>query len=67
MLWNKLYRRDLIRMAQIRFENVVFAEDQLFNTRYLQAAQRFAPMRKTPRRVDQQPVGVLQGQHGAQR
>ena len=41
VLWNKLYRRDLIRMAQIRFENVVFAEDQLFNTRYLQAVQRF--------------------------
>ena len=35
VLWNKLYRRDLIRMAQIRFENVVFAEDQLFNTEYL--------------------------------
>ena len=67
VLWNKLYRRDLIQMAHIRFEHVVYAEDQLFNTRYLQAAQRFAPMRKTPRRVDQQPVGVLQGQHGAQR
>ena len=42
VLWNKLYRRDLIQMAHIRFEHVVYAEDQLFNTRYLQVAQRFA-------------------------
>ena len=34
VLWNKLYRRDLIQMAHIRFEHVVYAEDQLFNTRW---------------------------------
>ena len=41
VLWNKLYRRDLIQMAHIRFEHVVYAEDQLFNTRYLQVAQMY--------------------------
>lgn len=34
--------RRIIQMAHIRFEHVVYAEDQLFNTRYLQVAQRFA-------------------------
>ena len=62
VLWNKLYRRDLIRMAQIRFENVVFAEDQLFNTRYLQAAQRFAAIDEAVYCYIQNPQSVCHTQ-----
>ena len=35
VLWNKLYRRDILTGHGIRFRNEVFAEDQLFNTEYL--------------------------------
>ena len=62
VLWNKLYRRDLIRMAQIRFENVVFAEDQLFNTRYLQVAQRFAAIDEAAYCYIQNPQSVCHTQ-----
>lgn len=62
VLWNKLYRRDLIRMAQIRFENVVFAEDQLFNTRYLQAAQQFAAIDEAVYCYIQNPQSVCHTQ-----
>lgn len=62
VLWNKLYRRDLIRMAQIRFENVVFAEDQLFNTRYLQAAQRFTAIDEAVYCYIQNPQSVCHTQ-----
>lgn len=62
VMWNKLYRRDLIRMAQIRFENVVFAEDQLFNTRYLQAAQRFAAIDEAVYCYIQNPQSVCHTQ-----
>ena len=62
VLWNKLSRRDLIRMAQIRFENVVFAEDQLFNTRYLQAAQRFAAIDEAVYCYIQNPQSVCHTQ-----
>ncbi len=65
VLWNKLYRRDLIRMAQIRFENVVFAEDQLFNTRYLQVAQRFAAIDEAAYCYIQNPQSVCHTQVSA--
>lgn len=35
VLWNKLYRRDLLVGHGIRFRQELFAEDQLFNTEYL--------------------------------
>ena len=35
VLWNKLYRRDLLAGHGIRFRQELFAEDQLFNTEYL--------------------------------
>ena len=35
VLWNKLYRRDLLAGHGIRFQQELFAEDQLFNTEYL--------------------------------
>ena len=49
-------------MAQIRFENVVFAEDQLFNTRYLQAAQRFAAIDEAVYCYIQNPQSVCHTQ-----
>ena len=56
------FRPDLIRMAQIRFENVVFAGDQLFNTRYLQAAQRFAAIDEAVYCYIQNPQSVCHTQ-----
>ena len=35
VLWNKLYRRDILTAHGIHFRREVFAEDQLFNTEYL--------------------------------
>ena len=35
VMWNKLYRRDLLAGHGIRFRQELFAEDQLFNTEYL--------------------------------
>lgn len=35
VLWNKLYRRDILLSHHIRFRPEIFAEDQLFNTEYL--------------------------------
>ena len=62
VLWNKLYRRDLIQMAHIRFEHVVYAEDQLFNTRYLQVAQRFAAIDEAAYCYIQNPQSVCHTQ-----
>ena len=62
VLWNKLYRRDLIQMAHIRFENVVYAEDQLFNTQYLQVAQRFAAIDEAAYCYIQNPQSVCHTQ-----
>ena len=65
VLWNKLYRRDLIQMAHIRFEHVVYAEDQLFNTRYLQVAQRFAAIDEAAYCYIQNPQSVCHTQVSA--
>ena len=62
---NKLYRRDLIQMAHIRFEHVVYAEDQLFNTRYLQVAQRFAAIDEAAYCYIQNPQSVCHTQVSA--
>ena len=35
VLWNKLYRREVLLDHNIRFRPEIFAEDQLFNTEYL--------------------------------
>lgn len=35
MLWNKLYRRDVLEAHGLRIPQVLFAEDQLFNLEYL--------------------------------
>lgn len=35
VLWNKLYRREILLGHNIRFRPEIFAEDQLFNTEYL--------------------------------
>ena len=35
VLWNKLYRRDVLMEHGIRFRKELFAEDQLFNVEYL--------------------------------
>ena len=65
VVWNKLYRRDLIQMAHIRFEHVVYAEDQLFNTRYLQVAQRFAAIDEAAYCYIQNPQSVCHTQVSA--
>ena len=65
VLWNKLYRRDLIQMAHIRFEHVVYAEDQLFKTRYLQVAQRFAAIDEAAYCYIQNPQSVCHTQVSA--
>ena len=44
VLWNKLYRRDLIEQQHIRFPQAFYAEDQQFNLAYLQAAEVFAAL-----------------------
>ena len=64
-VYNKLYRRDLIQMAHIRFEHVVYAEDQLFNTRYLQVAQRFAAIDEAAYCYIQNPQSVCHTQVSA--
>ena len=35
VLWNKLYRRDVLEAHGVRIPQVLFAEDQLFNLEYL--------------------------------
>lgn len=43
VLWNKLFRRDLIERQQLRFESgLTYGEDFLFVCRYLQGAQRIS-------------------------
>lgn len=44
VLWNKLYRRDLLERQHIRFPAAFYAEDQQFNLAYLKAAERFAAL-----------------------
>lgn len=44
VLWNKLYRRDLLEQQHIRFPDTFYAEDQQFNLAYLQAAEVFAAL-----------------------
>ena len=62
VLWNKLYRREVIEAAHVRFEDVVYAEDQLFNTRYLQAARRFAAIDEAVYCYIQNPQSVCHTQ-----
>lgn len=45
VLWNKLYRRDLLAGHGIRFRQELFAEDQLFNTEYLRYVRTAVPSR----------------------
>lgn len=41
-LWNKLYRRDVIEQAQLRFSSELpWGEDAAFNLQYIRCAQRF--------------------------
>lgn len=42
VLWNKLYRRDVLEQHKIRFPHAFFAEDQQFNLLFLQKAEHFA-------------------------
>lgn len=42
VVWNKLYRRDLLERGRIRFPQAFYAEDQQFNLLCLQAAETFA-------------------------
>lgn len=44
VLWNKLYRRDLIEQRHVRFPRTFYSEDQQFNLAYLQAAEVFAAL-----------------------
>lgn len=62
VVWNKLYRRALLEQAHVRFEDVVYAEDQLFNTRYLQAAERFAAIDEAVYCYIQNPQSVCHTQ-----
>ena len=55
-------RADLVLAPYIRFEHVVYAEDQLFNTRYLQAAQRFAAIDEAVYCYIQNPQSVCHTQ-----
>ena len=48
-----------------RFEHVVYAEDQLFNTRYLQVAQRFAAIDEAAYCYIQNPQSVCHTQVSA--
>ena len=59
---NKLYRRDLLRKHSLHFRKELFAEDQLFNTRYLQAAQRFAAIDEAVYCYIQNPQSVCHTQ-----
>lgn len=42
VLWNKLYRREILERYSIRFPQAFFAEDQQFNLLFLQKAEHFA-------------------------
>lgn len=58
VLWNKLYRRDLMELQQIRFPQAFFAEDQQFNLLYLQAAETFAAINEAGYCYVQNPQSV---------
>ena len=63
VLWNKLYRRDLIQMAHIRFEHVVYAEDQLFNTAVCR--HRRSRLLLHPEPAERMPYAGERGGHAA--
>lgn len=58
VLWNKLYRRDVIEQQHIRFPHTFYAEDQQFNLAYLRVARVFAAVPKAGYCYLQNPQSV---------
>jgi len=67
MVWNKLYRGQILRSHRIRFpEHIDYGEDKIFNYRYLDAAARIS-FDETPVYHYRRRVGSLSSRIGGQR
>lgn len=66
VLWNKLYRRDLFAAHDIRFTSEMrWAEDLVFNLRYIQYAERFVAIDKPGYYYVQNPQSICHTQINA--
>ena len=63
VLWNKLYRRDLLAAHDIRFTSEMrWAEDLVFNMQYIQYAERFVAIDKPGYYYVQNPQSICHTQ-----
>ena len=63
VLWNKLYRRELLEAVDLWFTNdLLYAEDQQFNVRYLQYAKVIASIDTPGYYYIQNPQGICHTQ-----
>ena len=63
VLWNKLYRRDLLTRNDIQFVSEMrWAEDLVFNLRYIQYAERFVAIDKPGYYYVQNPQSICHTQ-----
>lgn len=66
MLWNKLYRRDILTGNDIQFVSEMrWAEDLVFNLRYIQYAERFVAIDKPGYYYVQNPQSICHTQINA--
>ena len=66
VLWNKLYRRDILTGNDIQFVSEMrWAEDLVFNLRYIQYAQRFVAIDKPGYYYVQNPQSICHTQINA--
>ena len=66
VLWNKLYRRDLLTRNDIQFVSEMrWAEDLVFNLRYIQYAERFVAIDKPGYYYVQNPQSICHTQINA--
>ncbi len=63
VMWNKLYRRDIILENNIRCDtNISWSEDFLFNLQYIRQAERFCSIEKAGYYYLQNPTSLVHSQ-----
>ena len=58
VLWNKLYRREVLEQHSIRFPPAFYAEDQQFNLLFLEKAERFTAIEEAGYCYVQNPQSI---------
>lgn len=63
VLWNKLYRRDIIEQAHLRFsDGLLWGEDFVFNVQYIPCASRFCSIERPGYYYVQNPQSICHTQ-----